>query len=285
MNAKRKRCSSKNDHTKPCFMPSSGVALLSDGSSTLALKKVTDDSDDDTVDDGSSIASSRESHSLDDNNSRSVSSSAATVYSDDTESRNGDKSSVQGESNCLCSGIVPARRDCDGIRGSLTEDTMDESLSDQSQTAVDSTCSSFSPSVSRVQSGAVKRNRNGTCTTTAINVTPFVPLPHHLLSTRWFKTRDKWDFRVGQYADNRSSPSKQAWSWDDFDIVRSLGGGKFGLVVLAENLQSAEYVALKEITKQDVYDHGSIKSLRREVEIQTSYVVECAQCFVVPPFS
>lgn len=93
---------------------------------------------------------------------------------------------------------------------------------------------------------------------------------------RRFKQTSKWNFRVGEYADERSYGRPQnavrRWTIDDFDVVCELGEGCFGLVSLAIDSNRKSPVALKEVTKYDVFDKGSVTSLRGEVEIQTRYV-------------
>jgi len=93
---------------------------------------------------------------------------------------------------------------------------------------------------------------------------------------RRFKQATKWYFRVGKHADERSygtaEKTVRRWSEDDFDFIKDIGEGQFGLVFLATDMDNEALVAIKEIIMEDVLDKGSVECLRNEVEIQTRCV-------------
>eukprot|EP01017_Pseudomicrothorax_dubius_P026668 TRINITY_DN2998_c0_g2_i4.p1 TRINITY_DN2998_c0_g2~~TRINITY_DN2998_c0_g2_i4.p1 ORF type:complete len:353 (+),score=47.69 TRINITY_DN2998_c0_g2_i4:59-1117(+) len=59
------------------------------------------------------------------------------------------------------------------------------------------------------------------------------------------------------------------WSFEDFDVIRDLGRGKFGQVFLAKEKESNFVVALKVISRADVIRNRFQHQLRREIEIQS----------------
>jgi serine/threonine protein kinase len=65
------------------------------------------------------------------------------------------------------------------------------------------------------------------------------------------------------------SNEARKWSFDQFELGRALGKGKFGRVYLAKEKKSGYIVALKVLFKKELIEAKVEKQLRREIEIQS----------------
>lgn len=74
---------------------------------------------------------------------------------------------------------------------------------------------------------------------------------------------------LGARNSGSSRDRERQWSFEDFDIGRPLGKGKFGNVYLARERRSKYIVALKVLFKTQLENSSVEHQLRREVEIQS----------------
>lgn len=124
----------------------------------------------------------------------------------------------------------------------------------------------------------IKERQHARCTSACRSVSSMETQASAPRRRRRFKQTSKWNFRVGQHADERShghnNTAAARWSMADFDVVDEIGRGGFSTVSLAFDSKGDKYVALKQVTMQDIKNKGSVKDLRNEVEIQTRCVVQ-----------